>query len=90
MQGRKRGTAKMPAEMYARFFKWGAASGKPLAVETELRLLKEAGFIDIQAEKLPASDYRLLRAQRKVLSRQSGTDGGCGAYELYAFKEPDL
>lgn len=38
----------------------------PLAVETELRLLKEAGFIDIQAEKLPESDYRLLRAQRKV------------------------
>lgn len=30
MQGKKRGTAKMPAEMYARFFKWGAASGKPL------------------------------------------------------------
>lgn len=30
MKGKKRGTDKMPAEMYARFFKWGAASGKPL------------------------------------------------------------
>ena len=36
----------------------------PLAVETEVRLLREAGFADVRVEKMPEDDYRLITAQK--------------------------
>ena len=71
IQGKKRGTAKMPAEMYARFFKWGAASGKPLDDDAiKRRLANEALQVSVPGRLWGTRQVTLAEAMNKGLEIQ--------------------